>query len=40
MLKIKMLLDLAKKGLKEFKKNDVIIVDTAGRHKEEKDLLR
>lgn len=32
-------LDLAKKGLKEFKKQDLIIVDTAGRHKEEKDLL-
>ncbi len=32
-------LDLAKKGLKEFKKQDIIIVDTAGRHKEEKDLL-
>lgn len=32
-------LDLAKKGLKEFKKHDIIIVDTAGRHKEEKDLL-
>jgi signal recognition particle subunit SRP54 len=32
-------LDLAKKGLNEFKKQDLIIVDTAGRHKEEKDLL-
>jgi len=32
-------LDLAKKGLKEFKRHDIIIVDTAGRHKEEKDLL-
>ncbi|BDZ67137.1 signal recognition particle protein Srp54 [Methanobacterium ferruginis] len=32
-------LDLARKGLKEFKKQDIIIVDTAGRHKEEKDLL-
>jgi signal recognition particle subunit SRP54 len=32
-------LDLARKGLNEFKKQDVIIVDTAGRHKEEKDLL-
>ncbi|MEN4018535.1 MAG: signal recognition particle protein Srp54 [Methanobacterium sp.] len=32
-------LDLARKGLKEFKKHDTIIVDTAGRHKEEKDLL-
>ncbi|EKQ51944.1 MAG: signal recognition particle GTPase [Methanobacterium sp. Maddingley MBC34] len=32
-------LDLAQKGLKEFKKQDLIIVDTAGRHKEEKDLL-
>ncbi|BDZ69975.1 signal recognition particle protein Srp54 [Methanobacterium petrolearium] len=32
-------LDLARKGLKEFKKQNIIIVDTAGRHKEEKDLL-
>lgn len=32
-------LDLAQKGLKEFKKQEIIIVDTAGRHKEEKDLL-
>lgn len=32
-------LDLARKGLDEFKKQDIIIVDTAGRHKEEKDLL-
>lgn len=32
-------LDIAKRGLDEFKKNDIIIVDTAGRHKEEKDLL-
>lgn len=32
-------LDLAEKGLNEFKKQDIIIVDTAGRHKEEKDLL-
>ena len=32
-------LDLAQKGLNEFKKQDIIIVDTAGRHKEEKDLL-
>lgn len=32
-------LDLAEKGLKKFKKQDIVIVDTAGRHKEEKDLL-
>ncbi|MGB9936417.1 MAG: signal recognition particle protein Srp54 [Methanobacterium sp.] len=32
-------LDLARKGLAEFKKQDIIIVDTAGRHKEEADLL-
>ncbi len=32
-------LDLARKGLNEFKKQDIVIVDTAGRHKEEKDLL-
>ena len=33
-------LDLAKKGLKEFKNQKVIIFDTAGRHKEESDLLK
>ena len=33
-------LDLAEKGLARFQKKDVIIFDTAGRHKEEKDLLR
>ncbi|MBV1766757.1 MAG: signal recognition particle protein Srp19, partial [Methanobacterium sp.] len=32
-------LDLAKKGLKLFKKHDIVIFDTAGRHKDEKDLL-
>ncbi|MCC7553877.1 MAG: signal recognition particle protein Srp54 [Methanobacteriaceae archaeon] len=32
-------LDLAEKGLKEFKNKKVIIFDTAGRHKEESDLL-
>lgn len=32
-------LELAQKGLNEFKKQDIVIVDTAGRHKEEKDLL-
>jgi signal recognition particle subunit SRP54 len=32
-------LDLARKGLDEFKKQGLVIVDTAGRHKEEKDLL-
>lgn len=32
-------IDLAKKGLKEFKSQKIIIFDTAGRHKEEKDLL-
>lgn len=32
-------LDLAKKGLEKFKKQSLIIFDTAGRHKEEKDLL-
>ncbi|KZX15687.1 signal recognition particle protein [Methanobrevibacter cuticularis] len=31
--------DLAKKGLKTFKSKKIIIFDTAGRHKEEKDLL-
>lgn len=32
-------LDLARKGLKKFKKHDIVIFDTAGRHKEEKTLL-
>ncbi|MDO5848618.1 MAG: signal recognition particle protein Srp54 [Methanobrevibacter sp.] len=32
-------LDLAEKGLKEFKNKKVIIFDTAGRHKEESDLI-
>ena len=32
-------LDLAEKGLKEFKNRKVIIFDTAGRHKEEADLI-
>jgi signal recognition particle subunit SRP54 len=32
-------LDLARKGLNEFKKQDIVIIDTAGRHKEERDLL-
>jgi signal recognition particle subunit SRP54 len=31
--------DLAKKGLNELKKHEIIIIDTAGRHKEEKGLL-
>ena len=32
-------LDLAKKGLEEFKNRKVIIFDTAGRHKNEEDLI-
>lgn len=32
-------LDLAEKGLKEFKNKKIIIFDTAGRHKQESDLL-
>jgi signal recognition particle subunit SRP54 len=32
-------LDLAEKGINKFRKQDIIIVDTAGRHKEEQDLL-
>ncbi len=32
-------LDLAEKGLKEFKNKKVIIFDTAGRHKQESDLI-
>ncbi len=33
-------LELARNGLEKFKDYDVIIFDTAGRHKEEKDLLK
>lgn len=32
-------LDLARNGLQEFKNRKVVIFDTAGRHKEEKDLI-
>ncbi|MDR3222746.1 MAG: signal recognition particle protein Srp54 [Methanobrevibacter sp.] len=32
--------DLAKKGLKQFKNQKIIIFDTAGRHKDEVDLLQ
>ncbi len=32
-------LDLAQKGLKEFKNKKIIIFDTAGRHKQESDLI-
>ena len=32
-------LDLARKGLQEFKNRKVIIFDTAGRHKQEEDLI-
>jgi len=31
---------IVKEGLKQFKDKDLIIVDTAGRHKEEKDLIK
>jgi len=31
--------EIAKEGIKNFKKMDVLIIDTAGRHKEEKGLL-
>ena len=32
-------LDLAEKGLKQFKNQKIIIFDTAGRHKNEEDLI-
>ena len=32
-------LDLAKKGLEKFKNQRIIIFDTAGRHKQESDLI-
>ncbi len=31
--------ELAKEGIEHFKKQDIILIDTAGRHKEEKELL-
>lgn len=31
--------DIVKEGMEKFKKADVLIIDTAGRHKEEKGLL-
>ncbi|UCH32897.1 MAG: signal recognition particle protein [Candidatus Bathyarchaeota archaeon] len=32
-------IDVARKGLKEFKNRDFVIIDTSGRHKEEKSLI-
>ena len=32
-------IDIAQKGLKHFSNQDVVIIDTAGRHKEEKSLI-
>jgi len=32
-------IDIAQKGLKQFNDKDVVIIDTAGRHKEEKSLI-
>ncbi|ABR56836.1 signal recognition particle protein Srp54 [Methanococcus aeolicus] len=37
--KTKTPMEITEEGLKQFKKNDVIIIDTAGRHKEESGLL-
>jgi signal recognition particle subunit SRP54 len=31
---------IAEKGLKEFQKQDIILIDTSGRHKEEESLIR
>lgn len=31
--------DIARKGLKEFQNRDIVLIDTAGRHKEEKNLI-
>ena len=31
--------EIAKKGLKEFENRDIVIIDTSGRHKEEKGLI-
>jgi len=35
----KSVVDIARKGLKEFRNRDVVIIDTSGRHKEEKSLI-
>jgi len=32
-------IDIARKGLKQFNEKDIVIIDTAGRHKEEKSLI-
>lgn len=32
-------IDIAQKGLKQFNDKDVVVIDTAGRHKEEKSLI-
>ncbi|MFP3985323.1 MAG: signal recognition particle protein Srp54 [Candidatus Bathyarchaeia archaeon] len=37
--KSKKAVDIAKKGLQEFENRDVVIIDTSGRHKEEKGLI-
>lgn len=37
--KSKNAVDVARKGLKEFEGRDVVIIDTSGRHKEEKNLI-
>ncbi len=31
--------DIGRKGLKEFQNRDIVLIDTAGRHKEEKNLI-
>ncbi|HIE14827.1 TPA: signal recognition particle protein [Candidatus Bathyarchaeota archaeon] len=38
-LKEKNVIKIAKEGLKKFQKYDIIIIDTAGRHKDEKNLI-
>lgn len=37
--KAKDAVDIARRGLKEFQNRDVVIIDTSGRHKEEKGLI-
>ncbi len=38
-VKSKNAVDIAKRGLKEFKNRDFVVIDTSGRHKEEKGLI-
>ncbi len=38
--KSKNAVEIAKKGMKEFQKRDIVLIDTSGRHKDEKNLIK